>query len=78
MLFRSQDPKFAEALALSSDRNNNSASWTQRVLQLFGGQTPKDRIDLSDAARAASPAPAAPSASVPAPYRTGSIISTVA
>ena len=74
---KAQDPKFAEALALSSDRNNNSASWTQRVLQLFGGQTPRDRVDLSGTAKgAASGAPAA--ASAPAPYRTGSIVSTVA
>jgi hypothetical protein len=76
---KAQDPKFAEALALSSDRNNSSASWTQRVLQLFGGQTPKDRIDLSDAARAASVG-AASAASTPstASYKTGSIVSTSA
>jgi hypothetical protein len=76
---KAQDPKFAEALALSNDRNNNSASWTQRVLRLFGGQTPSDRVDFSDAARAAAaggrgatPAPAA------APYKSGSIVSRVA
>ena len=74
---KAQDPKFAEVLALSSDRNNNSASWTQRVLQLFGGQTPRDRVDLSDAAWSATPA-GAPSSAAPAPYRTGSIVSTVA
>jgi hypothetical protein len=74
---RAQDPKFAEVQALSNARNNNSASWTQRVLQLFGDQAPKDRLDLSDAAKSASTtAPAAPNP--PAPYRTGSIVSTVA
>jgi hypothetical protein len=73
------DPKFAEVQALSNAPNNNSASWTQRVLQLFGGQTPKDRIDLSDTARtAAGAAPAAPSPAAPSPYRAGSIVSTTA
>jgi hypothetical protein len=75
---RAQDPKFAEALALSNDRNNNSASWTRRVLQLFGGQAPRDRVDLSDAARAASAGAAPPAAAPSTPYRTGSIFSTVA
>jgi len=75
---KAQDPKFAEALALSADRNNNSVSWTQRVLQLFGGQTPKDRIDLSPAARAAAGAPTATPAPPATPYKSGSIVSKVA
>ena len=75
---KAQDPKFADALALSNDRNTNSASWTQRVLQLFGGQTPKDRIDLSDAAKAAATAGATGTAAAPTPYKTGSIVSKVA
>jgi hypothetical protein len=75
---KAQDPKFGEALALSNDRNNSSASWTQRVLQLFGGQAPKDRIDLSDAAKAAATAGATATTAAPTPYKTGSIVSTVA
>jgi hypothetical protein len=74
---KAQDPKFADALALSNDRNNNSASWTQRVLQLFGGQTPRDRVDLSDAAKAPA-AGARPTAAPSTPYKTGSIVSKVA
>jgi hypothetical protein len=76
---RALDPKFAEVQALSNAPNNTSASWTQRVQQLFGGQAPRDRVDLSNVARAAaSAAPAAPSPGTPAPYRTGSIVSTTA
>jgi hypothetical protein len=73
---KAQDPKFASALTLANDRNNNSASWTERVLKLFGGDAPKDRIDLSDAAKAAvgarADASVGPSA---APYKEGSIAS---
>jgi hypothetical protein len=76
---RALDPKFAEVQALSNAPNNTSASWTQRVQQLFGGQAPRDRVDLSNVARAAaSAAPAAPSPGTPAPYRIGSIVSTTA
>ena len=75
---KAQDPKFASALTLANDRNNNSAAWTERVLKLFGGDAPKDRIDLSDAARTAvgarTDASAGPS---PAPYKEGSIASKV-
>jgi hypothetical protein len=73
---KAQDPKFASALKLANDRNNNSASWTQSVLKLFGGEAPKDRIDLSDAARTAVGAGASARPS-PAPYREGSIASKV-
>ncbi|MDB5424173.1 MAG: hypothetical protein JWQ29_1589 [Phenylobacterium sp.] len=76
---KADDPKFAAALSLANDRNNNAASWTQRVLTLFGGDAPKDRIDLSDAARAAvggqTGVPAVPAA---AAYKSGSIVSKVA
>ena len=75
---KAQDPKFAEVAALASDRNNRSAAWTQRALSLFGGQAPRDRVDLSDAARATAAATAATAAPAATPYRTGSIVSTVA
>ena len=75
---KAQDPKFRAALSLANDRNNSSASWTQSVLRLFGGDGPKDRVDLSDAARTvigagADTSPGRP----PAPYREGSIASKV-
>ena len=74
-----QDPRFAAAVALVSDPNNTSADWTRKVLQLFGGDAPKDRVELSDAAKTAIGAQGNPAA-IPttAPYRTGSIVSTVA
>ena len=78
---KARDPKFAQAVALVSDPNNTSAGWTQKVLQLFGGDAPRDRVDLSDAARAAmgsQSGPAAAPAPAPPPYRTGSVASTVA
>lgn len=71
---KANDPKFAEAVTLANDQNNNSASWTQKVLALFGGDAPKDRIDLSDAARAAiGPRPGPAPIPQAAPYREGSL-----
>jgi hypothetical protein len=70
---KAQDPKFASALKLANDRNNNSAPWTEMVLKLFGGDAPKDRIDLSDAARTAVGAGAPAAGPSAAPYKEGSI-----
>lgn len=76
---KAQDPKFTQAVALISAPNNTSAVWTQKVLQLFGADAPKDRVELSDAARAAMGSQSSPAAApTPAPYRTGSVASTVA
>ena len=75
---RAQDPRFAEALRLSNDRNNTSAAWTGAVLRLLGGDAPKDTVDLSDAGKAAAGASAGPATGQLAPaYRTGSIASKV-
>jgi len=74
---RAQDPRFAEALRLSNDRSNTTAGWTQQVLALFSGDAPKDRVELSDAAKATAGAWTSLSAgSQTAPYQTGSIVST--
>ena len=76
---KAQDPRFTQAVALVSAPNNTSAAWTQKVLQLFGGDAPKDRVELSDAAKAAMGSQSSPAAAATtAPYRTGSIVSTVA
>lgn len=74
------DPKFAAALRLSLRRDNNSADWTQSVMQLFGGAAPKDTVQLSDGARnflgaTASPTPATSAVTPVAAYRQGSITS---
>jgi hypothetical protein len=75
---KAQDPKFVAALKLSTERDNTSPAWTDMVLKLFGGDGPKDRIDLSDAAKAAvssrTDSSAGPS---PTPYKEGSIASKV-
>lgn len=74
------DPKFAAALRLSLRSDNNSSDWTQSVMQLFGGSTPKDKVQLSDAAlkfMSSAPAPPAQPAAA-APYRKGSITSVTA
>ena len=75
---KAKDPKFGLALKLANDRNTTSAAWTQMVRTLFGGEAPKDRIDLSDAARTAAGGqagkPAGPSAT---PYKEGSIASRI-
>lgn len=76
------DPKFAQALRLSQRRDNTSADWTASVQGLLpGGVRAPDRLDLSPEARvrlAAAPAPAAPTAPQPAPYRAGSLVSRTA
>jgi len=76
------DPKFAAALRLSLRRDNNSSDWTQAVIQLFGGNAPKDTVQLSDAAKqylSAAPAnAAAPAAPAEPAYTQGSIISRTA
>lgn len=71
------DPRFAAALKLSLRRDNNSVSWTQAVLQLFGSERAPDRVDLSlEARRAMQPASdAPPAAPAPPAYRRGSIAS---
>src|SRR5204863_6079139 len=74
---RAQDPRFAEALRLSNDRNNTTAAWTQQVLALFGGDAPRDSVQLSDAAKATAGAWTSPAATPQtAAYQTGSIVST--
>ncbi|WP_293901975.1 hypothetical protein, partial [Phenylobacterium sp.] len=79
---KSGDAQFAAALKLSLRRDNNSTGWTQSVLQLFGGDRAKDRVDLSPEARklvsGAAPAAAAPASPAATPYRAGSLISTSA
>lgn len=74
-----EDPKVAEALRLSLRRDNNSAEWTQSVMQLLGGSAPRDTVQLSDAARKfleSAPPPAAAAATPAATaYRQGSIAS---
>ena len=75
------DPKFAQALRLSLRRDNNSPDWTQSVMQLLGGSTPQDKVQLSDAARkfmSATPGTAAPATPTPTAYRQGSIASITA
>ncbi|MBU1374743.1 MAG: hypothetical protein KKE02_07030 [Alphaproteobacteria bacterium] len=75
------DPQFAAALRLSLRRDNNSADWTQSVMQLFGAAAPKDTVQLSDAARkflSTAPTPATPAAPAAAAYRQGSIASITA
>jgi len=75
---KAQDPTFVAALKLSTERDTTSASWTEMVRKLFGGDGPKDRVDLSDAAKAAVSGQASPSAGPPATaYREGSIASRV-
>ncbi len=76
---QANDPKFAQAVALANDPNPTSAAWTQGVMQLLGADGPRDRVDLSDAARAALGGQTGPAAApAPAPYRTGSVVSKVA
>lgn len=77
------DPQFAAALKLSLRRDNNSASWTQSVLKLFGASRTQDRVELSpEAQKAMSAYPTSVAAStIPAPqpaYRQGSIVSVSA
>ena len=76
---RPDDAKLAAALKLSQRRDNTSADWTRSVQQLFGGDRAPDRLDLSPAAQTlVDAAPARLAAPAPAPYRTGSLISTTA
>ena len=49
------DPKFAAALRLSLRSDNNSPEWTGAVTQLFGRESPQDRVQLSDAWASARP-----------------------
>ena len=76
-----EDPKVAEALRLSLRRDNNSAEWTQSVMQLLGGSAPRDTVQLSEAAQtflASAPQQAGATAPAPSAYRQGSIASITA